>query len=242
MKKFQLMLEEKGHQTDYLDHDASPNSLENQIRSLFKPKRLQPKSFCTIEPVDFMLRKRLDRCCRQIGIRIEYLSNPGFLNSPEQNTEYRSDKKRWFMADFYRWQRNRLNILIDSDGQPTGGKWSFDEDNRKKVPKKLLGEVPAIPQVKFDDVDTDAQQYVNKTYAANPGSLDELYYPTTHRGAASWLKQFLKVRFRNFGVYEDAIVEGQSWLWHSVLTPMLNIGLLTPDQVIKETLKFDVSN
>jgi len=72
--------------------------------------------------------------------------------------------------------------------------------------------------------------------------LESLYYPTTHRAAARWLKSFLKVRFENFGAYEDAIVEGQSWLWHSVLTPMLNVGLLTPHQIIKETLKFASEN
>ncbi len=242
MKKFQSMLDQKGHSTDYLDHDVGEGSLENQLRSLFQRGRLEPKSFATIDPVDFMLRKRLDRACRRIGVRIEYLANPGFLNTQEQNQEYRSGKKRWFMADFYKHQRRRLDVLIDPDGEPTGGKWSFDEANRKKVPRKMLGEIPAIPRVKFGTVDEQARAHINEKYAANPGTLDSLYYPTTHSAAASWLKNFLKVRFENFGTYEDAIVEGQSWLWHSVLTPMLNVGLLTPDQVIRETIKYASAN
>ena len=242
MKRYAADLEEKGHEVVYCDHDDSADSLEGHLRQLFRSSTLPPKSFATIDPVDFMLRKRLDRFCSRIGIRIEYLPNPGFLNSTQENETYRSGKKRWFMADFYKWQRQRMGILLDEDGKPVGGKWSFDEDNRKKVPKKLLTEIPQISKPKFADVEQQAKQYVEEKYADNPGSLERLYYPTTQPAAASWLKHFLKHRFENFGVYEDAIVQGESWLWHSVLTPMLNVGLLTPDQVVKEALKFADAN
>ena len=241
MKRYEALLIDKGFDTVYLDHDADADSLGKHLKRLLKPKTLKPKRFETLEPVDFMLRKRLDRFCGQLGHRVEYLPNPGFLNSPEQNAEYRSGKKRWFMADFYKSQRRRLKILVE-DNEPVGGKWSFDEDNRKKVPKKMLGEIPAAPKLKFDAIDQEAKAHVEKNYAGNPGSIDQLFYPTSHKGAAAWLKRFLKTRFDNFGVYEDAIVEGESWLWHSVLTPMLNIGLLTPDQVIKATLKHATAN
>ena len=93
-----------------------------------------------------------------------------------------------------------------------------------------------------DDIDREACEHVEDQFPQNPGSLDELYYPTSHRQALAWLKKFLADRFDNFGPYEDAIVEGQSWLWHSMLTPMLNTGLLTPRQVLDETLKFAGKN
>jgi len=241
MKRYEAMLVEQGVPTIYCEHGASPESLKSRLSELFKPKTF-PKRFETLEPVDFMLRKRLDRFCGQPGIRIDYLPNPGFLNSSEQNIAYRNGKKRWFMADFYRNQRRRLDILIDDEGQPIGGKWSFDEENRKKVPRTMLGELPSIPKTKLDEIDEAARDHVQANYAKNPGSLKQLHYPTDHKGAASWLKNFLKHRFENFGTYEDAIVEGESWLWHSVLTPMLNIGLLTPAQVIKAALKHAEKN
>ncbi len=237
MKRYETMLEDRGYKTTYLTHDASKDSLKTHLETLFKKKTLKPKRFETIEPVDFMLRKRLERFSDQLGVHIEFLPNPGFLNSREQNTEYRSGKKRWFMADFYKSQRRRLKVLVDNDGAPTGGKWSFDEDNRKKVPKKMLGEIPPLTKAKFDSIDTKAKTHVEANYPDNPGNIDQLHYPTSHKAATKWLKEFLKHRFANFGVYEDAIVEGESWLWHSVLTPMLNIGLLTPDQIIKAALK-----
>ena len=242
MKRFAAQCKDDGFKTVYLDHDCEEDSLKRQLEKLFKPKTLKPKRFETLEPVDFMLRKRLDRFSQQLDVRVEYLPNPGFLNTPEENAEYRSGKKRWFMADFYKSQRRRLKVLIDDEGEPTGGKWSFDEDNRKKVPKKMLDQVPSIPQIKFDEIDEQAKTHVEANYADNPGSVESLFYPTSHKAAKSWLRKFLKQRFVDFGAYEDAIVEGERWLWHSVLTPMLNIGLLTPSEVIKETLKFADKN
>ncbi len=141
------------------------------------------------------------------------------------------------MADFYKWQRQRMNILMDGD-QPEGGQWSYDEENRKKVPKKLLPTIPEILSIRRDDIDNQAKEYVEKRFSKHPGSLDQLYYPTSHRSARRWLKHFLANRFEHFGDYEDAIVEGESWLWHSVLTPAMNIGLLTPGEVVKATLAY----
>ena len=78
-----------------------------------------------------------------------------------------------------------------------------------------------------------------RNFPAALGSLKQLYYPTSHTSAVRWLEAFLKQRFFHFGDYEDAVVEGQSWLWHSVLTPMLNSGLLTPKQVVDEVVRFE---
>ena len=163
------------------------------------------------DPTDFILEKRLQRISRKIKVEIEVLPNPGFLNSREQNIDYRAGKKRWFMADFYKFQRRRLNILMDDD-EPIGGRWSFDEDNRKKVPKKLLSEVPAILKLKYDPIDHEAVQYVHDRFPDNPGQLEQLYYPTSRADAKKWLRHFLKHRFGQFGIYEDAIVRGESWL------------------------------
>ena len=135
------------------------------------------------------------------------------------------------MAEYYKAQRRRLNLLME-DGAPVGGKWSFDEDNRKKVPKKLLSEIPAFQERAPDEIDQAARIYVERQFAENYGTLDTLTWPTSHEGAAQWLQTFLDQRFEQFGTYEDAIVEGESLLWHSALTPMLNIGLITPHQII----------
>ena len=89
-----------------------------------------------------------------------------------------------------------------------------------------------LPVIDRTDIDDEAVSHVNDRYSNNPGALDKLHYPTCHEEADRWLDVFLKERFGLFGDYEDAIVKGENSLWHGVLTPMLNIGLLTPDQVV----------
>lgn len=238
MKRYQEHLEGKGLETLYVDYDPQPKFLLRQLKHIKRTMTSTPQRVIVADPTDFMLSKRLERFCDQLDLQLEILPTPQFINTAVENQDYRSGKKRWFMADFYKFQRKRLGILVDADGQPEGGKWSFDAENRKKVPKKMLDEIPAITKVKHDAIDDEARQYVEDTFPDSPGNLDTLHYPTSHAAAKRWLKQFLSKRFDNFGPYEDAIVQGESWLWHSVLTPMLNTGLLTPDQIVQETVAY----
>ncbi|SCZ53425.1 deoxyribodipyrimidine photolyase-related protein [Epibacterium ulvae] len=187
------------------------------------------------EPVDFICEKRLKTAAAITGIKLDFKPSPGFLNTRADNLAWSAGRKRWFMAEFYKSQRRRMDVLMNGD-QPLGGKWSFDEDNRKKVPKRQLTSLPWIDWPVHDEVDDAARVQVLAEFPDALGTLDTLYYPTSHKAAADWLVQFLERRFERFGDYEDAIVEGESWLWHAVLTPALNIGLLTPQQVVDTAL------
>ncbi|MEL6898934.1 MAG: cryptochrome/photolyase family protein, partial [Planctomycetota bacterium] len=238
MKRYQVQVSNAGHDVLYLDYLPGPNSLHEQIQRALKGIPKSQRVLQMYDPEDFLFEKRIRRVCTSLKIEVQFLRSPLFMNSSEENTQYRAGKKRWFMADYYKMQRKRYEILIDEEGEPSGGQWSFDEANRKKVPKKLLSEIPALPRVRHDEIDLDAMQHVQSEYTDHYGNLDHLYYPTSHKDARAWLKHFLKHRFENFGVYEDAIVNGESWLWHSVLTSSLNIGLLTPTEVIRETTRF----
>lgn len=188
--------------------------------------------------VDNILHKRLTQATAEHGISLQWLPTPAFLNQNEHNHDYRAGRKRWFMADFYQHQRKRLNILLDDEQKPQGGQWSFDEDNRKKIPKTAIA---AIPQLTFPDENAhinEARIYVAEHCPNAVGRVEQAYYPITHDDAQIWLTQFLQQRFELFGPYEDAIVEDQHWLYHSVLTPMLNIGLLTPSEVVEQALAY----
>lgn len=188
-------------------------------------------------PVDHAAERRFGAAAKGIGLELVYLETPAFLNTRADNDAWSTGRKRWFMAEYYKSQRRRLNVLMDGDA-PVGGQWSFDEDNRKKVPKALLKALPIIDWPTHDSIDDAAGSSVLSDFPDALGSLERLYYPTSHAEAAAWLQQFLERRFAQFGDFEDAIVEGESWLWHSVLTPALNIGLLTPQQIVTETLTY----
>lgn len=186
---------------------------------------------------DFVLERRLKTLAETHGIPLRILDTPAFLNQTRDNQEWREDQKRWFMKDFYRWQRQRLDVLIESDGDPAGGQWSFDEDNRRKLPSKALPQLPELPQVNQTQVEEQAVHSVQSSFEDAPGTLEKILYPTDFEGADRWLDDFLAQRLAQFGPYEDAMEPGQNWLYHSVLTPMLNIGLLTPEIVLTRTLE-----
>lgn len=187
------------------------------------------------EPVDFIAEKRLRAAAVTNQIDLEIRPSPGFLNTTNDNLVWSSDRSRWFMAEFYKYQRRRLDVLMEGD-QPSGGQWSFDAENRKKIPKSAVGKLPWIDWPTHDAIDLAAKNSVLAEYPEALGSLETLYFPTSHGSAEQWLAQFLERRFDSFGKYEDAIVEGENWLLHSVLTPALNIGLLTPQQVLDAAL------
>lgn len=238
MKHYQASLEERGFDVSYREYPNKESYLPNIFQMLKKGKFQQ---IVACDPVDFILEKRLNSQVLKNKLELQLLDTPGWLNNKKDNQNYRSGKKRWFMADFYQHQRRNLNILMD-DNKPVGGKWSFDEENRKKIPKKLLSEIPDISFPKETKFHQEARKYVVKNFDKNPGSIETLFYPTCHESSKDWLNNFLNHRLTNFGPYEDAIVAGQNWLWHSVLTPMLNTGLLTPKLIIDQTLKHARSN
>ncbi|MGA8047824.1 MAG: cryptochrome/photolyase family protein, partial [Dermatophilaceae bacterium] len=134
---------------------------------------------------------------------------------------------------FYSWQRRRLDILVD-DGEPVGGRWSFDAENRKKLPR---GHTP--PPVAFPDRDrhvAEAIESVARDFPDAPGDPTGFTWPTTHAQAEAHLADFVAERLELFGPYEDALSAEHRFVYHSLLTPMLNIGLLTPEQVISAVL------
>ncbi|MCU0447065.1 MAG: cryptochrome/photolyase family protein [Microscillaceae bacterium] len=189
------------------------------------------------EVCDNWLEKRITQTCTQFGIKTIVKPSPLFINTLAEIAEYFVGRSRYFQTDFYIQQRKKLNILLDQAKKPLGGKWSFDAENRLKYPKDKTP-----PQTIFPQPNTFYQaavSYVQAHYADNYGSIsNDFTYPSTHQASQAWLKAFLEQRFAEFGAYEDAIVAEANVLHHSLLTPMLNIGLLTPWQVIETTLDF----
>lgn len=160
--------------------------------------------------------------------------SPMFLTSREAFEEFRGAHKRLLMADFYRWQRRRLGILVDSDGRPVGGKWSYDEENRKKLPAGVTP--PALPVARWTKHTRAVVDLVDARFAEHPGNAQSFWLPTTEAQAAKSLDVFLEQRFASFGDYEDALSKEHAFVFHSVLSPLLNVGLLTPQLVIDRAL------
>ncbi|BCX13884.1 MAG: cryptochrome/photolyase family protein [Candidatus Dojkabacteria bacterium] len=163
--------------------------------------------------------------------KIQFYDSPAFWGGKLKKS------KKYFLHTFYIAQRKRLNILIQ-EGKPIGGKWSFDDENRKKLPPNHK-----VPKVKFfgnNRYVTEAQNYVQKHFLNNPGNSENFFYPVTFGEAYSWLEDFIENRFKLFGDFEDAIGQNEDFIYHSVLSPLLNVGLITPKFLIDKVLNTDV--
>ena len=187
-----------------------------------------------IDPVDTKLENELITYAKKMGITLVWHETPAFLCSKELVIAALDKKKKYSHAQFYISQRKRLNILLDPDGTPVGGKWSFDTENRKKLSKGQT--IPALPKLKKSALKEQAETYILDNFADNPGDLEPKKYPITRLEAETWLNFFLTERLPLFGQYEDAIDTNEPVLFHSLLSPLLNCGLLTPDHVVAKTL------
>ena len=192
------------------------------------------RHFHLADPVDDVLSQRLHRFAERNGCRIEVSPTPMLLTPDSVINEHFSAARKPLMAKFYEMQRKRLNVLLETDGGPVGGRWSFDADNRKKLPKGIV--VPQEPKASSAAVVDRSRQQLEQEHLSLIGQWDLFAYPLDHESADAWLQDFLSQRLRDFGAYEDAISTQHRVMWHSVLTPMLNIGLLTPQQVLEQTL------
>ncbi|RZM18749.1 MAG: cryptochrome/photolyase family protein [Pedobacter sp.] len=187
------------------------------------------------DPVDNWLEKRVRQSCEKNNLKLQVHTTPNFLNSKESVAAFFDNKKKYFQTDFYTWQRKERNILMDATGQPIGGKWSYDADNRQRFPKKTNPPRLTVPEE--NNFLKEARAYVQKHFFKNYGNgSGASLFAVTYEDAETWLAEFLKERFEHFGIYEDAIVANEHILHHSVLTPMLNIGLLHPQEVIDAAL------
>ncbi len=187
------------------------------------------------EVEDKWFEQRLEEFADRKGLRLTRLPSPMFVTPREVFAEYVEDSDgKLFMAKFYEKQRRRLGILITEDGKPEGGRWSFDDENRKKLPKKV--EVPDTDWAEPTDHVAAVKELVSERFADHPGELESFWLPTTRRQALAWLRQFLDERFAEFGPYEDALSDRDPVLFHSALSPVMNLGLITPEEVVRRAL------
>ena len=235
MKSYEAHLHSCGFEVRYIESHEDISDLRNLLPLL---KREGVEQINYIDPVDNWLNSRIQKACAALGIEARSIESPMFLNTRNELSHFfKKDKKKFHHASFYIEQRKKHKILVDKEGSPEGGKWSFDAENRKKYPAKKLPPPIAYPDLGAWYV--EAKDYVNRHFSDHFGQLAEYpLYPTSFEGAKAWLNQFLEFRFAEFGTFEDAIVAENSILNHSVLTPMLNVGLIRPDQVLQAALTY----
>ncbi len=228
LKAYQAHLTSSGFDVRYLE--VEPDLLRKTLQRAVEQGTHEVH---VADPVDYLLNRRLKRYCRQLNLRLIISESPNFICNNQNIRDYFSNRKRCFLTEFYIDQRKRLNILMDGQ-EPLGGRWTFDVDNRKKLPASLPR--PPLPTANDNTYVREARTYVTSRFADHPGIAQKFVYPVTFAEAEQQLDRFLAERFRLYGDYQDALSREQSFLFHSVLTPALNIGLLSPARVLERAI------
>lgn len=256
MRSYANELRDAGFEVHYVKLDDQPTvaskapSYEQKLGDYLDAHR-SIKDLVHFEIEDKFFEHRLATFAGKRKLKTTELPSPMFLTTREQFAEYLDDTTSWddnasggkpFMAGFYQRQRKRMGVLLTEQGKPVGGKWSFDSDNRKKLPRKVS--LPETTWASPTDHVKDVVALVNDRFADHPGppggAIDataDVWFPTTRRQALAWLRTFLEERFAQFGDYEDALSTRGDILFHSALTPMLNLGLITPREILDRALE-----
>ncbi|WP_448581830.1 cryptochrome/photolyase family protein [Thermaurantiacus sp.] len=161
------------------------------------------------------------------------LEDDRFLVSPAAFTAWRGLRKRLRLEDFYRWQRRETGILMEGD-TPVGGQWNFDAENRKPLPPGLVP--PPPPRFAPDAITREVIAMVEARFPKNFGTLARFHWPVTRSEALAALADFTRHRLPHYGDYQDALAHGEETLFHALLSPALNLGLLTPRELIDVAL------
>jgi deoxyribodipyrimidine photolyase-related protein len=230
MQAYKKELELCGHTVRYLPIQELKSTVD-----VFKRLKADAVTHLHIvDTTDYWLEKRIAEASATAQFTITRYESPLFILSKEDAVlRYRESKKH--MARFYKKLRIDKKILTTKDDEPVGGKWSFDEDNRKKIPKNET--IPADITVSVRSEAQEALVWLSSVQGEHYGA-NIVWIPWTREEAQAYLKEFLTERFYNFGTYEDAILTNHVRLFHSTLSPLLNIGLLTPMEVVSAAIEY----
>ncbi|NND78248.1 MAG: cryptochrome/photolyase family protein [Flavobacteriales bacterium] len=238
MKAYESYLKEQGREVRYISAQEKAHDVRVLIPELIKE---DIGEIHCVDPSDFWLEKRIRKACAS-KVQLHLHKSRSFINSKSDNKGFfRKDGKKFFQTRFYILQRKRLGILLEGADKPVGGKWSFDQENRKKYPKERRP--AAMPEYTRSSHLKEGREYTEKYFRVNPGEISEKQlYPIDHEQSRMALQDFLENRFISFGPYEDAIVAEEHFLEHSVLSPLMNVGLLEPAEVVESALIFAANN
>lgn len=233
MKNYEKELKFYGYQTLYVEAKDLKEG-QKGYEKLFSQQNVT--DLYLYDPEDFIIEKRLRQVTKNLNIKMELWDSPNFLSTRAWIKNDFDHLEHYSFTSFYIRQRKRLNILINPLGKPEGGQWTYDQQNRKKAPKGLHD--LKLPPLVYTECLEEAIEYVEKNFSDHVGTIENFNYPVDRKDAQRRFEDFLENRLALFGPYQDAILKDEWLLMHSLLSPSLNIGLLTPHDVLETTLKF----
>ena len=228
MRHHAQALRAEGFDVDYVEIDDSANTHNFDGELLRAISRHKPDRIIITEPGEWRVLEMMRHWAGQTGLPVEIRQDDRFLCSIGEFAAWAGERKNLRMEYFYREMRRRTGYLMQG-AEPVGGQWNFDHDNRQPLPGRL-----AIPQRHAPVADAITQQVlalVRSRYAGHFGRADSLAFPVSRAGALEKLAEFIERCLPDFGTFQDAMQKSEPFLFHALISPALNIGLLDPREV-----------
>ena len=230
MRQFGIRLAARGATVRYvrIDDPANAGSIAGELDRAIRA--LKPDRIVMTECGEWRLAEALAAWAEESPIPVERRDDDRFICSHRRFQRWAEDKRQLRMELFYREMRRETGLLMDGD-QPEGGRWNFDTENRKRLPKGLA--TPARQRFAPGEVTREAMADVARLFPDHFGDLDGFDWPTTAEEAEQALAHFLTDVLPGFGDWQDAMAEGEAWMWHSLTSTSINLGLLDPLEVCR---------
>ncbi|APJ03663.1 cryptochrome/photolyase family protein [Silvanigrella aquatica] len=231
MRHFAAELKTQGYHVHYVkitDHDNT-GSLSGEIKRAVRELKVQ--KIILTEPSEYRLKVLVEKLQKSLEIPIEVLRDNRFFCSKDEFKKWAHGKKHFRMEYFYREMRKKYQILIEPDGTPTGGKWNYDKENRKSPTEELT--TPGRKSHKKSAILKEVLKSVGEKFSDHFGNLEPFHYAVTRKQALIELHDFITRLLPYYGDYQDAMKKGEVYLYHSLLSTYLNVGLLLPLEICK---------
>ena len=225
MRHHAQALRAAGWQVDYVALDDPENSGSFTGEVARAVARLNPQAITVTEPGEWRVAAMIDGWATRFAIPVEVREDTRFVASHAEFDAWAAARKQLRMEYFYRDMRRKTGLLMDGD-EPVGGQWNFDAENRKPAPRDLM--MPRPLSFAPDAVTREVLALVARHFGDHPGRLEGFDYAVTRDDALAQQAHFIDHALASFGDYQDAMLTGEPHLWHSVLSPYLNAGLLDP--------------
>jgi deoxyribodipyrimidine photolyase-related protein len=226
MRHFALDLHRRKYRIHYVRLDAPGNiqSLQGELQRALRA--LRPEEVLCTQPGSWRVQRSIERAAKAAEIPLQVLPDEHFLVRHQDFSEWMAGRKQPVMEHFYRRQRRTLGVLVDPRGEPAGGDWNYDKENRGRFSQPPHVPRPYVPRP--DEITLEVLDLVGRRFSVHPGSLRRFRWPVTRAQAVRALRDFVEKRLPDFGTYQDAMWSGEPFLYHSLLSVPLNLKLLRP--------------
>jgi len=230
MRHYAKEVRQSGYKVEYIkiDDPSNTGSFRDEVERALKRHNIE--RIVITHPGEYRVLADIKRWEADFGVPVEIRTDHRFLCTPDDFTDWAKDRKQLRMEYFYREMRKKYSVLMDGDA-PVGGQWNYDAENRKP-PKEGLS-IPKPYTNDIDEITRDVIELVAKRFPNHFGDLEPFYFAVTRDQALQVFKLFIEQRLSHFGDYQDAMIEGEPWMYHSHISFYLNCGLLLPIECVK---------